>query len=53
MISPEDERIMLFQKVTVDEGDKKGNVELWMSELEDMMFYTVKDFMYQAFLVYN
>lgn len=52
MISPEQEKIHLLTSIGVDEGDKKGNVELWMSELEKVMFKTVRDFMSQAYETY-
>ena len=37
MISAESEEVMLDTKVDVNEGDKKGNVEKWMLEIEGVM----------------
>ena len=34
VISAEQEQIVLNKPVRVDEGDKKGNVEKWLAELE-------------------
>jgi len=35
MISAEKETVMFIKKIDVNEGDKKGNVEKWMLEIED------------------
>jgi hypothetical protein len=35
MISPEDEIVKFTSAVNVEEGEKKGNVELWLLEIED------------------
>ena len=37
MVSPEKERIPFLKPVDVNEGDKKGNVERWLLEIEGMM----------------
>ena len=37
MISAEKETVMFIKKIDVNEGDKKGNVEKWMLEIEDQM----------------
>lgn len=37
MISAEKEEVMFDKKVDVNEGDKKGNVEKWMLEIEATM----------------
>lgn len=42
MKSAEGEKIQLKQKVNVNEGNKKGNVELWLSEVETAMKVTMK-----------
>ena len=42
MISSKGERILLTRPIYVDEGEKKGNVEKWLSELEDVMRETVR-----------
>jgi len=34
MISAEGEIVALSKKIDVNEGDKKGNVEKWMLEIE-------------------
>lgn len=43
MKSHEDEVIKLIRKVDVNQGEKKGNVELWLSELETVMKKTMKN----------
>jgi dynein heavy chain, axonemal len=42
MISAEQERVDLQIKVDVNEGNKKGNVELWMKEIEEVMIKTLR-----------
>ena len=37
MVSAEGEVVNLHKKIDVNEGDKKGNVEKWMLEIEYMM----------------
>lgn len=37
MLSQEGERVDFFRSVDVNEGDKKGNVEKWMLEIENVM----------------
>jgi len=37
MISSEQEQVMFDKHVDVNEGDKKGNVEKWMLEIESVM----------------
>ena len=34
MISPEKETVQMYRPVNVNEGDKKGNVERWLLEIE-------------------
>ena len=34
MLSPEGERVAFFDEVDPNEGDKKGNVELWLVDVE-------------------
>jgi dynein heavy chain len=34
MISPEEEKVMFSTGVNVEAGDKKGNVEVWLLEIE-------------------
>jgi len=48
MLSPENETMDLIKKIAVNEGEKKGNVDLWMGELEDTMFKTVRDIIFKA-----
>ncbi len=43
MYSPEDEYAKFLSPVNVEEGEKKGNVELWLLEIEDMMRKTLRD----------
>lgn len=42
MISAEDEKVPFSSKINVNEGDKKGNVEKWLGEIESMMRSTLK-----------
>lgn len=42
MISAEGEEVLLDKKVDVNEGDKKGNVEKWMLEIEAVMRRSLK-----------
>lgn len=58
MISPEKEKVnfltvtfikpIICKAIDVNEGDKKGNVEKWLLEIEDAMHETLKDIMKQA-----
>ena len=41
MISAEGEQVNFDTKVDVNEGDKKGNVEKWMLEIEAVMRKTL------------
>ena len=45
MISPEKESINFLKAIDVNEGDKKGNVERWLLEIEEMMRETLKEIM--------
>lgn len=42
MISAEGERVLFDKSVDVNEGDKKGNVEKWMLEIEAAMRRSLK-----------
>lgn len=42
MISAEEEIVPLIKKIDVNEGNKKGNVEEWMVEIEDVMHKTLR-----------
>jgi dynein heavy chain, axonemal len=42
MISAEEEIVPLLKSIDVNEGNKKGNVEVWMVEIEDVMHKTLK-----------
>ena len=42
MISPEKEIVPFCRMVDVNEGDKKGNVEKWLLEIEHVMRETLK-----------
>lgn len=41
MVSAEGEVVDFSKKVDVNEGDKKGNVELWLLEVEEQMRHTL------------
>lgn len=42
MVSAEGETVQFNKAVDVNEGDKKGNVEKWMLEIETVMRKTLK-----------
>lgn len=42
MISAEQEVVEFSRKIDVNEGDKKGNVEKWMLEIEKVMKLSLK-----------
>ena len=42
MISPEKEIVGFSKKIDVNEGEKKGNVEKWLLEIEFVMRDTLK-----------
>lgn len=48
MISAEGETVQFNKKVDVNEGDKKGNVELWMLDIEAQMIACLKTLAKQA-----
>jgi len=43
MMSAEKEKVNFVKKINVNEGDKKGNVEKWMLEIEDQMKITLRE----------
>lgn len=42
MVSMEKEKVAFSKRVDVNEGDKKGNVEKWLLEIEGVMIDTLK-----------
>jgi dynein heavy chain len=42
MISPEKETVQFLRSVNVNEGEKKGNVERWLLEIEQVMVETMR-----------
>ena len=42
MISAEKEEVNFLKKIDVNEGEKKGNVENWMLEIESQMISSLK-----------
>lgn len=42
MISSEGENVQFNRHIDVNEGEKKGNVEIWLLEIEHMMIETLK-----------
>ena len=42
MISAEKEKVKFSKGVNVNEGEKKGNLEKWLSEIEAVMIETLK-----------
>jgi dynein heavy chain len=45
MISAEREKVTFSKSINVNEGEKKGNVEKWLSEIEAVMIDTLKKIM--------
>ena len=45
MISSDKEEVTFKKKIDVNEGDKKGNVEKWMLEIENVMRTTLMEIM--------
>lgn len=41
MISAEKENVKFIKKINVNEGDRKGNVEVWLLEIENTMIDTL------------
>ena len=42
MISPEKEEVLFPTSVNVNEGERKGNVEKWLLEIELLMILSLK-----------
>mmetsp|Transcript_20668 Transcript_20668/g.31553 ORF Transcript_20668/g.31553 Transcript_20668/m.31553 type:complete len:698 (-) Transcript_20668:2978-5071(-) len=53
MISAEQEIVGFMKKIDVNEGDKKGNVEKWMLEIESQMITSLRDLAKQALTSYT
>lgn len=43
MISAEGEQVQYIKDINVEEGDRKGNVEKWMLDVEAQMMGSLKD----------
>ena len=52
MVSPEKETIELIEKIDVNEGERKGNVEFWMGDIEKTMYKTIKDITKKSYKEY-
>ena len=52
MISAEQEEVGFLKQIDVNEGDKKGNVENWMLEIESQMIQSLKSLAKQALQAY-
>jgi len=52
MISAENEVVEFCKKIDVNEGDKKGNVEKWMLEIEKVMRLSLKMLTQQSLAAY-
>jgi len=52
MISEEMEKVRFLNKIDVNSGDNKGNVEKWMLQIEDQMINSLKDLCKQALAAY-
>jgi dynein heavy chain len=53
MLSGEGERVPFLSSVDPNNGIKRGNVELWMTEVEDAMKATLKDHIGKALCAYD
>jgi len=53
MVSAEGEVVTFTKPIDVNEGEKAGNVELWMLEIEDMMKTTLRDMVKGAMADYE
>ena len=53
MISAEGEEVLFEKKVDVNEGDKKGNVEKWMLEIESVMKRSLKSICKDSLAAYH
>lgn len=53
MISPEEEVVKFSNAVNVEEGEKKGNVELWLLEIEDQMRKSLRDIVKKSLAAYQ
>ena len=52
MISAEQEIVGFLKKIDVNEGEKKGNVEKWMLDIEAQMIASLKDLAKNALTAY-
>jgi dynein heavy chain len=52
MISAEGEEVEFDKKIDVNEGDKKGNVEKWMLEIEAVMKRSLKNICKESLSAY-
>lgn len=52
MVSAEGETVEFNGKIDVNEGDRKGNVEKWMLDIEAQMRGTLKDISKKALTAY-
>jgi dynein heavy chain len=43
MISAEKENVKFLKAIDVNEGSRKGNVEIWLKEIETLMMDTLRD----------
>lgn len=43
MISSEKENVKFLRAIDVNEGARKGNVEIWLKEIESLMMETLKE----------
>jgi len=53
MVSAEGEVVTFTKPIDVNEGEKKGNVEKWMLEIEEMMKATLRDMVKEALADYE
>ena len=48
MFSPEKEYVGFTRSIDVNEGERKGNVEIWLSEIESEMRKSLKEIAQKA-----
>jgi dynein heavy chain, axonemal len=50
MNSPEREQVKFSREIDVNHGEKKGQVEIWLLEIEDTMRFTLRQLSKDCFL---
>ena len=53
MVSAENEHVKLIRPIDVNQGEKKGHVEFWLLEVEEIMIKTLSGITYEAMMDYE